>query len=39
MVTGLPGCGKTMVVNRILDDFDGLIRSIRLNAMTFNGIN
>ena len=39
MVSGLPGSGKTMVVNRVLDSYEGgLIRSIRLNAMTFKGM-
>lgn len=34
MVTGLPGSGKTLSVNKVLDEWEGSIRSVRVNAMT-----
>ena len=33
MVTGLPGSGKTLLVNKVLDDYEGVINTIRINAM------
>jgi hypothetical protein len=38
MISGLPGCGKTLVVNKVLDDYEGTIRSVRLNAMAFKNV-
>lgn len=34
MVTGLPGSGKTLSVNHVLDECEGVIRSARINAMS-----